>query len=147
MDSIKKLVSENVTYKLNYFLISTFLKDIGWWGYWKEYIPSYDFARHSHNYVDGCWVKKNSPYSVFGCCSFSAYLVNNKNIDVYTVTSVFMSFIRLTCPKYYKNTCEFKWGALCAEDFILNRYKPGIVDKWKKTNLDYKVEKILNIKL
>ena len=40
---IRKLVSENENYRLNYFLVSKFLKDIGWWLYWKEYLALPDF--------------------------------------------------------------------------------------------------------
>lgn len=150
MDSIRKLVSENEKYRLNYFLVSKFLKDIGWWLYWKEYLALPDFkGRFSLRYQDECWVGIRNPYDVFGACNFSKYLTETKNKKgIYTVSSMFARFIQITAPKYFETSLadNFVYGSISG-DYTINMQKPGIVEKWKKMNLDDKIKKILNNRL
>jgi hypothetical protein len=149
MDSIRKLVSENEKYRLNYFLASKFLKDMGWWIYWKKYLVSPEFKRFSLRYQDECWVGIRNPYDVFGACNFSKYLTETKNKKgIYTVSSMFARFIQITAPKYFETSLayNFVYGSISG-DYTINMQKPGIVEKWKKMNLDDKIKKILNNRL
>jgi hypothetical protein len=142
MVSIRKLVSEDKCYKLNYFLVSKFLKDMGWWEYWKQYIGTPEFSHFADTYDDNCWLGQNNPYQVFSQCSFSSFL-NSKGIKVCMVSPVFLFFLRLACPRYY-----YRWiynsKYQVAEDYIIEKLKPGIRWYWDNINLDYKIDKILN---
>jgi hypothetical protein len=61
---------------------------------------------------------------------------------------MFARFIQITAPKYFETSLayNFVYGSISG-DYTINMQKPGIVEKWKKINLDNNVEKILNIKL
>lgn len=148
MVSIRKLVSENEKYKLNYFLASRFLKDMGWWQYWKKYIASPEFQRFAPDYQYGCWVGVKNLYSIFGSSNFSFFLQKKKiSGGTYTVSSFFMRFVKIVAPKYFERIVTPYVDGSMVSEFAISMQNPGVIEKWKKINLDNKIEKILNNKL
>lgn len=93
MASTKKLVSENEKCRENFFIVSHFLKKMGWWHYWKEYVLTTPNAFSQHGFNNGVWFDVyGDVYSIFGNTSFSSFLKRHHNINVWTVLDLFVVF-------------------------------------------------------
>ena len=93
MDLTRKLVSENEKCRENYLMVSHFLKKMGWWHYWQEYVQENRGVFKTQHFIDGMWFyTRDGVHDVFGCSNFSGFLKNCHGINVWTVLDLFTVF-------------------------------------------------------
>ena len=129
MDSIRKLVSENESNRKTFQIVSRFLKEMGWWTYWKEYITTDRYKTLARNFPNGNWVECENPYNVFGSTNFSGYLEAKHNIHLMTVLDIFIVYTYYFCPKLFASR-----GSNIDDAIRGSRYaqRKGFYEKWEK---------------
>jgi hypothetical protein len=129
MGSTRKLVLENENSRINFVIISRFLKEMGWWQYWKEYVETGAFRRYQTRFNNGNWFEPTGGiYSVFALSSFSSYLIKFHNAHVFTVLDLFVVFANML---YYDELKTESWN-FHPEPWAINYLKrKGLYEKWE----------------
>ena len=130
MDSTRKLVLENEYSRRNFLIVSRFLKEMGWWQYWKEYVETGVFRNYRTRFNNGDWFDPadGRVYSVFGLSSFSSYLAKFHNVHVFTVLDLFVVFANIL----YEEELQTKDWHYKPDIWAINYLKrKGLYEKWQ----------------
>ena len=128
MDLTRKLVSENEKCRENYLMVSHFLKKMGWWHYWQEYVLENQGIFKTHHFIDGMWFyTRAGVHDVFGCSNFSTFLKTRHNINVWTVLDLFTVFTYIFYREVHDKVC-------CSVDSWAFDYlnDNGYIKKWQE---------------
>lgn len=128
MDLTRKLVSENEKCRENYLMVSHFLKKMGWWHYWQEYVQENQGVFKTQHFIDGMWFyTRDGVHDVFGCSNFSSFLKDRHGIHVWTVLDLFTVFTYV----FYREVHD-KVG--CSVDSWAFNYlnDNGYIKKWQE---------------
>ena len=129
MDLTRKLVSENEKCRENYLMVSHFLKKMGWWHYWQEYVLENQGVFKTHHFIDGMWfyTRDDNVHNVFGNSNFSTFLMDRHGIKVYTVLDLFTVFTYVFYRETHDRYCQSvdSW----AFDYLNDN---GYIKKWQE---------------
>ena len=130
MGSTRKLVLENENRRINFVIISHFLKEMGWWQYWKEYVETGVFRRYRTHFNNGNWFDPadGRTYSVFGLSSFSSYLAKFHNVHVYTVLDLFVVFANILYEEELQTKDWYHKPDIWAINYLKRK---GLYEKWQ----------------
>ena len=130
MGLTRKLVLENEYSRRNFLIVSRFLKEMGWWQYWKEYVETGVFRNYQTRFNNGNWFDPadGKIYSVFAFSSFSGYLIKKYHISVFTVLDLFIVFADML----YDEELQTKNWRFKPETWAINYLKrKGLYEKWQ----------------
>lgn len=129
MDSTRKLVLESENSRRNFVIVSRFLKDMGWWQYWKKYVSTGVFENQRFN--NGNWFDPADGriYSVFAWSAFSAYLIRKHHSDIFTALDLFVVFANIL----YKEELQTENWHYQPDIWAINYLKrKGLYEKWQQ---------------
>jgi hypothetical protein len=108
MGLTRKLVSENEKCRENYLMVSHFLKKMGWWHYWQEYVYENPGVFRTKHYINGMWfyTRDDDVHDVFGNSNFSTFLRDRYGIKVSTVLDLFMVFTYVFYREIHNRYCQ-----------------------------------------
>lgn len=130
MGSTRKLVSENENSRRNFLIISHFLKEMGWWQYWKEYVDTGVFRNYQTRFANGNWFSpvEGKIYYVFALSAFSSYLIKKYHVSVFTVLDLFVVFANML----YHDELKTESWSFHPEPWAINYLKrKGLYEKWQ----------------
>jgi hypothetical protein len=130
MGSTRKLVLENENSRRNFIIISRFLKEMGWWQYWKEYVETGVFRNNKTGFNNGNWFDpvEGKIYYAFALSAFSSYLIKEYHISVFTVLDLFIVFADML----YDEELQTKNWHFKPEVWAINYLKrKGLYEKWQ----------------
>lgn len=130
MDSTRRLVLESENSRRNFVIVSRFLKEMGWWQYWKEYVETGVFRNYQTRFNNGNWFDPTDGkiYSVFALSDFSGYLIKKYHISVFIVLDLFIVFANLL----YDEELQTKNWHYKPDIWAINYLKrKGLYEKWQ----------------
>ena len=130
MGSIRKLVLESENNRRNFIIISRFLKEMGWWQYWKDYVATGTFKRSQECFNNGNWFDPvdGKIYSVFAWSAFTNYLIVKRHKNVFTALYLFVVFANIL----YEEELQTKDWHYKPDIWAINYLKrKGLYEKWQ----------------
>jgi hypothetical protein len=128
MGSTRRLVLGSESNRRNFLIISRFLKDMGWWQYWKTYVATGIF-KNLHSFNNGNWFEPTGKiYQIFAVTSFSSYLTKKHHIHIFTVLDLFIVYANIL----YREELDTKHWIWQQDMWAINYLKKkGLYEKWE----------------
>lgn len=130
MGSTRKLVLENENSRRNFVIVSRFLKEMGWWQYWKDYVNTGVFKINQTRFNNGNWFDPTDGkiYSVFALSAFSTYIRKRHHVDIFTALDLFIVFANVL----YEEELQTKNWHYKPDIWAVNYLRrKGLYEKWQ----------------
>ena len=130
MGSTRKLVLENENRRINFVIISHFLKEMGWWQYWKDYVTTGVFEKNQTRFNNGNWFDPvdGKIYSVFAWSAFTTYLIVKHHKNVFTALDLFVVFANILYEEELQTKDWYHKPDIWAINYLKRK---GLYEKWQ----------------